>query len=294
MIVVTTPSGNIGSQVVSGLLAAGAPIRVIVRDRSKLPSAVATKVDIVDGAHDDPAVVKKAFEGADALFWLPPSTTPAPSAEAAYVDFARPATDALKTTTIKHVVSISALGRGWPNEAGHVSATLRMDDMMAATGVNYTALACASLMENIARQRESIKTVGTFFYPSPVNLKLPHVATRDVAALSARLLLDRSWSGVREIPMLGPEDLSFGQIAEMMSQVLGKPISFHEITMIDMKQMMLAGAASEGMAQAMVDMLTAKNEGMDAMLTRTPDDIANTPTTFQEWCATVLKPAVEA
>ena len=41
MIVVTTPTGNIGSKILAPLLAAGESVRVIARDPSKLAPAVA-------------------------------------------------------------------------------------------------------------------------------------------------------------------------------------------------------------------------------------------------------------
>jgi hypothetical protein len=44
------------------------------------------------------------------------------------------------------------------------------------------------------------------------------------------------------------------------------------------------------MAQGMVDMMVAKNEGLDSMEARTPQ--STTPTSFRLWCEEVLKPAV--
>jgi uncharacterized protein YbjT (DUF2867 family) len=45
MILITTPTGNIGSQLVKQLLAANQPVRVIVRDPAKLPPEVRAKVE---------------------------------------------------------------------------------------------------------------------------------------------------------------------------------------------------------------------------------------------------------
>jgi uncharacterized protein YbjT (DUF2867 family) len=69
-----------------------------------------------------------------------------------------------------------------------------------------------------------------FFWPIAGDRKLPAVATRDIGAAAPRLLLDASWSGVEEVPLLGPEDLSFNGMAEIMSQVLGKDVRFQQIT----------------------------------------------------------------
>jgi uncharacterized protein YbjT (DUF2867 family) len=290
MIVITAPTGNIGRQVLALLLDTGEPIRVVARDPSKLPPETRRRVEVIAGSHSEHDTVMKAFDGADRVFWLVPGDPRAESADAAYVDFARPGAAAMKSCGVKQVVGISALGRGWPKDAGHVTATLNMDDLIASTGVSYRALACSSLMENLLRQVVPIRDQGVFFGPMPGDFKTPFCATRDVAALSAQLLLDPSWSGADSIPMMGPEDLSSNDMARIMSEVLGKPVRFQETAMEDMRKMMLGRGASTGMAQAMVNMLTAKNEGMDHAVARPIPP--NAPTGFRQWCAEVLKPAL--
>jgi uncharacterized protein YbjT (DUF2867 family) len=167
-----------------------------------------------------------------------------------------------------------------------------MDNLVADAGVSYRALACSSLMENLQRQVVPIREQGVFSGPMQGDFKAPFCATRDVAALSAQLLQDRSWSGVDSIPMMGPEDLSCEDMARIMSEVLAKPVRFQQITMEDLRQTMLGRGASAGMTQAMVNMLTAKNEGLDHMTARPASNPA--PTGFRAWCETVLKPAVQA
>jgi uncharacterized protein YbjT (DUF2867 family) len=291
MIVVTTPTGNIGSQVLAGLLEGPEPVRVIARDPSRLPGEIRSRVEIVEGSHSRRDVVERAFRDADSLFWLVAADPKAESAEAAYVDFARPACEVLKDSSIRHVVGISALGRGWTKDAGHATATLKMDDMIAATGVHYRALTCASLMENVLRQGALMRDHGVYYWPTPAGLKEPACATRDVAAVAVKLLRDRSWTGFAEVPMLGPEDLSGEEMMAIVSDVLGRPVQYHQMTTDDLKSAMLQHGASEGMAQAMANMSIAKNEGLDHMVART--DPSLNPTTFREWCEMVLKPALK-
>jgi len=290
MIVITTPTGTIGQQVLAHLLDSSEPIRVIARDPSRLPAETRKRVEVVEGSHADIDVVGKAFDGADAVFWLVPSDPRAESADAAYVDFARPGCEAFKSQGVKRVVGISALGRGWPKNAGHVSATLAMDDMIANTGVSYRALTCPGFMDNMLRQVELIKQRGIFSSPASGDLKIPTCATRDIASAASKLLLDRSWSGVGSLAILGPEDLSFNQMAQIMSEVLGKPIRFEEMPIDTLKTRMLGYGMSEGMTQAMIDMMAAKNEGMDNMEPRTPQ--STTPTSFRQWCEEILKPVI--
>ena len=216
MIVITTPTGQIGHQVLENVLDGGEPIRVIVRDATKLPADIRERVEVVEGSHGDSDVVDLAFKDADSIFWLVPADPRAESAEATYVDFARPACNAFTDQGVKRVVGISALGRGTPaaGDAGYVSATLAMDDLIAGTGVSYRALANAGFMDNILRQVEPIKNQGMFFDTLSADHKLPAVATRDIAAVAARLLLDDSWSEQDSVPLLGPEDLSQNDITD--------------------------------------------------------------------------------
>jgi uncharacterized protein YbjT (DUF2867 family) len=292
MIVITTPTGQIGSQVLGNVLDSGEPVRVIARDPSRLPPRARERVEVVPGSHGDSDVVDRAFAGADAVFWLVPPDFQADSVEAAYLDFTRPACDAMKRHEVSRVVGVSALGRGVAGNAGMVSASLAMDDLIASTGVSYRALTMPSFMDNLLNQVEPIRNQGVFFSPISGDRKLPACATRDIAAAAARLLLDDSWSGQGSVPVLGPKDLSANDMARIMSEVLGKPVRFQQIPADAYKATLTGHGMSEAMAQAMVDMMVAKNEGLDNAEPRTPR--STTPTSFRQWCEEVLKPAVLA
>jgi uncharacterized protein YbjT (DUF2867 family) len=290
MIVVTTPTGAIGRQVLENILDGGRPIRVITRDPARLPAQTRNRVEVVQGSHGDSEKVNQAFAGAESVFWVVPPAPHAESVEAAYVDFTRPACDALRRHAVKRVVGVSALGRGVARNAGLVSASLAMDDLIASTGVSYRSLAMPSFMDNLLRQVEPIKTQGMFFLPISADRKLPTCATRDIAAVAASLLLDPSWTGQDSVAVLGPEDLSFSDMAQIMSQVLGKSVRYQQIPSEAYKARLTGFGMSEAMAQGVIDMMAAKNAGLDNAEPRTP--VSTTPTSFRQWCEDVLKPAV--
>ena len=292
MIVITTPTGNIGHQLLETIVESGESVRVIARDPTRLPETMRTRIEVVQGSHGDADVVNTALAGADALFWLPPPNLRAKNLEAAYLDVTRPVCAAIRDHGVKHVVSVSALGRGLDvaGRAGFVTASLAMDDMIAATGVNFRALTMPSFMENILRQVGSIRDLGLFFGPISPDRKLPTCATRDIASAAARLLLDRSWTGQGAVAVLGPEDISFNDMAAVMSEVLGKSVRFQQIPGEAFKARLLQNGVSEAMAQGYLDMTNAKNEGLDNAEPRTPQSTSRT--SFRQWCEEVLKPAV--
>lgn len=290
MIVITTPTGAIGRQVLQHVLESGEPVRVVAREPAHLPAHVRERVEVVTGSHGDSGVVERAFPGADAVFWLPPPNPRAARVEEGYQEFAGPACEVFRRGEVGRVVGISALGRGVAENAGLVSASLAMDDLIAGTGVSYRALTLPSFMDNLLRQAESIRSQGVFVSPISGDLRSPTCATRDIAAAAARLLLDRSWSGQGEVPVLGPEDLSFNEMAAIMSEVLGRPVRFQQIPGEAFKARLMEFGSSEAMAQATLDMMNAKNNGLDNAEPRTPESAS--PTTFRQWCDEVLKPVV--
>ena len=292
MIVVTAPTSNIGYQVLANILDTGEAIRVIARDPSRLPAHTRECVEVVQGSHSDFDVVSQAFTGADVVFWLVPPDPVAESLEVAYLDFTRPACEAIKSRGVRRVVGISALGRRTPvaRKAGLVTASLAMDDLIASTGVSYRALTMPSFMDNVLRQLEPIKSRGVFFSPVDGDRKLPACATRDIAAVAARLLREASWSGLGHAAVLGPEDLSFSDMAAIISDVLAKPVRFQQISFEAFEAGFIERGASKASAQGMADMMRAKNEGLDNAEPRRPEN--TTPTSFRQWCEQVLKPAV--
>jgi uncharacterized protein YbjT (DUF2867 family) len=292
MIVVTTPTGTIGRQVLETLIEHDASLRVVVRDAATLSRVTRSRVEVIEGSHADSAVVDKAFAGADAVFWLVPPDPKAKSVTAAYVDFSRPAAEAIKRHAVQRVVTVSALGRSSPmaEHSGYVKASLAMDDLLASTGAALRALTMPSFMDNILFQFEPIKTSGMFFSPIDGDLKLPSCATCDIAAMAAKVLLDDTWTGQGHIAVLGPEDLSWNDMAAIMSDVLGKPIRFQKIPFEAYKARFIENGMSDAMAQGMTDMAIAKNAGLDKDEHRTV--VNTTPTSFRKWCEDVLKPVI--
>jgi uncharacterized protein YbjT (DUF2867 family) len=292
MIVVTTPTGNIGSKLLAHLLEGDEPVRVIVRDASRLPDKIRERVDIVEGSHGDAAIVDKAFQGADSVFWLAPPSPKTASLEAAYLDFTRPACEAFRTHGVQRVVAISNLGRGtpWQDRAGVVTVHFQSCDLIAASGVHLRALALPGFMDNFLQQVSVLKAQGMFFHPLPGDQSHPTCSTSDIAQVAARLLVDHTWTGASEYPVLGPEDLSLNEMADILTEVVGKPIRFQQVPFDVFRAQLLSHGMSEAYANGLTEMFEAKARGLDNAATRTPE--STTPTTFRQWAEQYIKPAV--
>jgi len=291
MIVITAPTSQIGSQLVADLQAANATLRLVARDISKFPEQVRERVELVEGSHGDPKVIDHALAGADAVFWLAPPPWKQ-TLEQAYLDFTRPAAASIRRHAVPRVVSITALGRGtkWHDRAGAVTASLAMDDLLMASGTAFRGLAMPSFMENTARQIGVMMDKGLFFGPIDPDKKLRFTATRDMATASARLLSEGEWQGQEDVPVLGPDDLSFNDQAAILSEIAGRPIRYQQISYDQFEQQFLDRGASESVAQGYVDMYRAKEAGIDNVAARRPENTG--ATSFRQFCERVIKPAI--
>lgn len=289
MIVITAPTGQIGSKLVPMLLDRREPLRLVVRDPGRLPADVRDRAEIVVGSHREPGVVERALDGADALFWLMPSEATAASPYDAYVTASVPGADAVVRHAVPRVVIVSALGRGAQIYAGHISASHAMEDLFRSTGAHVRALALPTFMDNILRQSATIR--GGFLSGTlPADLSMPWIATKDIAAVAAEYLLDRTWSGQETVDLLGAEDLSYNDVAAILTDVLGTPIRFQPGDRAAVEQFLVGRGFSEAMARSVTDMDRAGERGINSLIPRTAEN--TTPTTFREFAEAAVKPAM--
>jgi uncharacterized protein YbjT (DUF2867 family) len=293
MIVVTTPTGQIGRQVLDRILDSGQEVRVIARDPSRLSARVRAGAEVVPGSHGDADTITKALAGADRLFWLVPPAgfRHAGSSERYYLAFTRPACEAIRGLGVG-VVGVSTLGHGYQGMAGLLSAALAMDKLIEGTGAAYRALALPFFMENLLRQAQAIKEQSAISMANAADRPLPAVATRDIATAAAALLLDTTWSGQASVPVAGPGNLTPDDMAEVISDTLGRTIRYRQVPVADYRTTLLQHGASQAMAQDIADMIEAQNDGIYDAELRDPDSAA--PTSFRQWCHDTLKPAIEA
>jgi uncharacterized protein YbjT (DUF2867 family) len=290
MLVVTTPTGQIGRHVLARLVAAGEPVQAVARDRTRIEPGLRAGAEVVEGSMDDPATLARALDGAEAVFWCIPTGPRMSDVREYYLGFARPFVAALVGSSIRRVVFVSSGGRGRAKDAGPISATFAVEELLEETGVHLRAVRCGSFMENMLHQVEPLRRQGMFFYPIDGDIAIPTCAARDIGARAADLLRDRAWTGQAGTGVHGPADLSFNEMARVMSRVLGRPIRFQEVPGPAYKATLVEHGQSEAFAQGLVDMFREIAGGIHAADPRTPE--STTPTTFEAWCGDTLKPAI--
>lgn len=288
MIVVTTPTGHIGSRLAELLLERDEEVRVIARDPSRLAPTIHGRAEVIAGSHADPAVLDAALSGADAFFLIVPPDSQASSVAGHYVEYGRQARAALDRAGVGHAVMISTMGGG--NErAGHLSAARAAEAEVGASGAAVRALAPPFFMENLLNQAEAIGG-GVLALPSNAERVLPVVATDDLAALAADLLTDRSWDGVGRVPISSSDSLTPEGIATTLGKSLGREVAYHQVPTAAYKERLVSFGMSDAWAGGIAEMAEAQNQGFYDSEIETARGVA--PTTLADWAEKVLRPAL--
>jgi uncharacterized protein YbjT (DUF2867 family) len=258
MYAITGITGNVGGALARELLAAGQPVRAVVRDAARAASWAARGCQLATARMEDAASLAEAFSGAKAVFILPPSEfDPEPGfPEARAVIDA--VTAALRKAQPEKVVCLSTIG-AQAQESNLLTQRTLMEQALGALPLPVTFLRPGWFMENAAWDVAAARDDGVISsYLQPLDRAVPMVATEDVGRVAAALLQE-TWHGVRVVELEGPRRISPNDLAAAFSRVLERPVRAEAVSRADWESLFL----SQGMKHPLprMRMLDGFNEG---------------------------------
>jgi len=239
-ILVTGASGNIGAPLVEALRAMGADFEVM---RSKAVEGSAARV----ASFSDVASLEKAFAGIDTLFVLLPLV---PNK----LELARNVAQAAKAAGVKHIVRSS--GAGADPHAAFALPRLQgsIDQVFVDTGIATTFLRPAGFMQNYSGYMVGMVKAGTV-YGATADAPQSLIDVRDIAAVAAIVLTNPQAHAGKAYTLTGGEALTDSQRMQILSEVLGRTVSFVEVS----QEAGTASMVQMGMPPSIVEWLTSLN-----------------------------------
>ncbi|GAA4015936.1 NAD(P)H-binding protein [Streptomyces marokkonensis] len=287
-IAVTTPTGNVGHHLTRMLVRAGVRPLLLTRRPERLPETLAQHVDVARADSRDPDQVVAVTRGVDAIYWVDP---PAESADP-LADYAR-ATDAIAMAVtqngIVRVVFQSSVGAEKRHGAGEIDGLAATEVALDGLDTGVTHLRCGYFFTNLLFDIESLK-VGRIQTVLPLDASMSWVAPRDIAEVAAMALLNRDWEGRRVQAVHGPEDLTWSQVAEILTDELGRDVVVDRVADAEMYQQYLAVGMPTAMADAVLGMSTGLRD--DFVPEQQRSVVTTTPTTLRAWVRDQLLPVV--
>ena len=258
MYAITGITGKVGGALARSLLAAGLPVRAVLRDETKAAAWKTRGCEIALAEMDDAAGLASAFRGATGAFILPPSEfDPEPGfPEARRVITAVAA--ALAEARPGKVVCLSTIGADAPHENLLTQRTL-MEQALDGIGLPVTFLRPGWFLENALWDIPSARDEGVLrSFLQPTDRPLPMVATQDVGRLAA-VLLQENWMGTRVVELEGPVRVSPNDLALAFATVLERPVKVETVPRESWEQIFRSQGTQNPLPR--IRMLDGFNEG---------------------------------
>lgn len=263
MYVIAGVSGRTGSIVATTLLAAGKPVRVIVRDAAKGAPWKAKGADVAVASIDDRAALARALTGAEgAYLLLPPpawNQTELAAERKRHVDAL---VGAVADARPGHVVLLSSVGANHPAGTGPIAHIYSVEKGLTAAGVKATFLRAAFFQENWGSMAAGAIASGSLYYGISEGVRFAQVATEDIGKTAARLLLaGPPAASPRIVELAGPADHTLAETAQLLAKVSGKPVQGVSIPPSAQVEALVGMGASRDLAASFGEMSDAMNTG---------------------------------
>lgn len=286
MYVVTGATGNTGRVIANRLLDAGKKVRVISRSAEHLRPFASRGAESFVADLTDQAALTRAFTGAEAVYAMIPPNPTSQDFRSEQRRVSEAIAGALEKSAVKHVVALSSIGADKEAGTGPVVGLHEFENRLNRIGgLNVVHLRAGYFMENTLGQAAAIHAMGKMPGPLLGDLKLPFIATDDIGAAAADLLLKLDFNGKQTRELLGQRDLSYNEAAEIIAKAIEKPdLKYVQFPAEQIKPVLIHLGMSANIADLILEMSAGLNSGhMRALEPRSTRN--TTPTSYEKFVA---------
>lgn len=262
-IVIIGATGTVGSKVAEILINEGHLVKLITRNPDKLQVLQEKGADVIKGDVNDVEILTESFKNADSAFLILPDNAKAEITR----DYQRQVTgnfiEAIEKSGIRHIVNMSSLGSHMHEGNGMMAGTgeqeVRLNQLQ---DVNVVHIRSAYFMENFLRTISLVKGKGINGTAADGDHSIPMVATKDVAKVIAKYLVNLDFTGKIVHPVMGARDYTYREFTNIIGKAIGNPeLPYVQILVEQAKQIFLGNGFSEDFVDNLLDMAVAIKSG---------------------------------
>ena len=271
---ITGATGEVGSRVVRQLLERNIHPRVLVRSEEKARSLFGDRVDVCVGDLAAPDSMRKAIQGADTVFLVNVGPAiPERDKAAAMIskEFGVRKIIKLSSLDVEHGLAIGV----W-HEKGEAA--------IRATGIPFTFVRPTGFMSNLLAWAHSIRT-ESIVRSSTADGRRPFIHSEDIASVCLSAILNHEYAS-EAVPITGPESLTFGEVTAIISEAIGRPLSYQAISDEEARERYSRISGSEEETEAHVALWRAIRDGRLAATTdRVERILGRKPIALRQWAS---------
>jgi len=257
MILVTT-AGKVGSEAVLLLRQREVPVRVLVRNPGKAKALADAGAEIAAADLDAPASIDAAMADVTAVVLVSPGV---PAQELNVIaSAARGGVGHVVKATSNASADSPIARRRWQSE---------IEAGLAASGLAHTLLRSNAYMQNVLALAPAI-AMTSGFGSSAGQGRIGMIDARDVAAVAAGIAASPVPHAGKTYWLTGPELISYSDVAAVLSTLLGRPITYRELSFGQDKDAMIRAGVPEPIAEMNAQAFSMIADGDAAWVT---DDV---------------------
>jgi uncharacterized protein YbjT (DUF2867 family) len=279
MILVTGATGLSGSIVIREFARQKAPVRALVRSRAKAAALEKLPtVGVVEGDMLRPETLGAALDGVDRALMISTSNPLMAETQRTFID-------ASKQAGVRHIVKLSGAESGLgfnPEKFRFTRMHEEIERYLERSGLAWTHLRPSQFMQVYFREVPSIVAENAFFLPME-DVRLAPVDIEDIAKVAFAVLRDGGHEA-RSYDITGPEALPGTEVAERISQAIGKTVRYVNVAPEEMKRAWLAAGAPPERADALDELFSERRRHPESRVyLGTHEAFGVQPTTFAEF-----------
>lgn len=272
-ILVTGITGNVGEAAALHLLRRGTPVRGAVTNVERAQEKWGGRTELVRLDFLEPATFAAALQGVSGVFLVRPPALGDPKSLLPFVQKA-------KESGVRHIVFLSLMGI----ERNPLPPHYRIEKYVKNSGIPFTFLRPGFFMQNLnTTHRDDIRDRSDIFIPAgkaPVSL----IDARDVGEAAAIALTDPESYGNRAFTLTGAEALTYEDAAAILTEVLGRRITYSDPSAGEFKREMLRRGLQKEIVNAMVAQYFTAKLGLAKRTTSELESIlGRKPTTLEQY-----------
>ncbi len=252
MILITGATGKTGSAAIQELSNRNIPFRVLIRNEDKLNQITDMGGEVIIGAIEDDAALNQAMEGVQKALVLLPNSEQQLFLEKKVVDAALEA-------NVQHIVKMSSM-EAVPEATSPIPKLhMQSENYIKNSGMNWTMIKPNFFMQNLLGSGKTIVEQNKFFLPMGEG-KAGMIHTKDVGTVIAKVLSEDGHEG-QNYEVTGPEILSFHDVAEIFSKVLGKKVDYINVPIDEYKKTLSQFLTNQWHLDSVIDLFKDIAEG---------------------------------
>ncbi|QUS59014.1 NmrA family NAD(P)-binding protein [Pseudovibrio brasiliensis] len=227
---ITTPRGNVGSKIVRRLISDSAHDLVLLDHRPE--KSYETYGDTVKVTNCDITDLDQLIESTvdlDVLYMVVPPSNSSDTYLQDFIEQGKKFRDAVNANAIPRVVFQSSYGGHLPYGTGPIVGLFHVEQELNRTAASVVHLRACYFMENFLWFKNPIDEKGIIPLPVKAESKTIYNSTDDIADRAVSWLTSDKWSG-KIIDEIHGENLSFLEVAKIISRKVGKDVSVFELT----------------------------------------------------------------